>query len=181
LTTCLIQRAGPSYADGLAMLFSPDRKRSTQQVSSRPERPLSAKPSTRPHGFSRDPRHRGRPSWPFLLAERHSVSALQSMVANQLVALLPSGEARAAAVAQRLGMSTRSFTRHLAEEGTTFGEILERLRQHLASGYLADNRMSSQQIAWLLGYSEPSAFTHAYKRWTGTTPRRARKRPPAPR
>jgi AraC-like DNA-binding protein len=116
-----------------------------------------------------------------LLAERHSVSALQSMVANQLVALLPSGEARAAAVAQRLGMSTRSFTRHLAEEGTTFGEILERLRQHLASGYLADNRMSSQQIAWLLGYSEPSAFTHAYKRWTGTTPRRARKRPPAPR
>ena len=44
-------------------------------------------------------------------------------------------------------MSTRSFTRHLADEGTTFGEILERLRLHLATGYLADNRMSSQQIA----------------------------------
>jgi AraC-like DNA-binding protein len=117
----------------------------------------------------------------YLLAERHSASALQSMVVNQLVDLLPSGEARAASVAQRLGMSTRSFTRHLAEEGTTFGEILERLRQRLASRYLADNRMSSQQIAWLLGYSDPSAFTHAYKRWTGTTPRRARKLPPPPR
>jgi AraC-like DNA-binding protein len=117
----------------------------------------------------------------YLLAERHSASALQSMVVNQLVDLLPSGEARAAAVAQRLGMSTRSFARHLAEEGTTFGEILERQRQRLASHYLADNRMSSQQIAWLLGYSDPSAFTHAYKRWTATTPRRARKRPPPTR
>jgi AraC-like DNA-binding protein len=117
----------------------------------------------------------------YLLAERHSASALQSTVVNQLVDLLPSGETRAAAVAQRLGMSPRSFTRHLAEEGTTFGEILERLRQRLASRYLADNRISSQQIAWLLGYSDPSAFTHAYKRWTGTTPRRARKRPPSPR
>lgn len=116
-----------------------------------------------------------------LLAEKHSVSGLQNMVVSQLVDLLPSGESRAAAVARRLGMSTRSFTRHLAEEGTTFGEILERLRQRLASRYLADNRMSSQQIAWLLGYSDPSAFTHAYKRWTGTTPRRARKRPPSPR
>src|SRR5215831_13811403 len=114
-----------------------------------------------------------------LLAERHSVGGLQSMVVNQLVDLLPSGESRAAVVAQRLNMSTRSFTRHLAEEGTTFAEILERLRQRLASRYLADDKMSIQQVAWLLGYTEPGAFTHAYKRWTGTTPRRARKFPPA--
>ena len=112
-----------------------------------------------------------------LLAERHSVGGLQSMVVNQLVDLLPSGESRAAVVAQRLNMSTRSFTRHLAEEGITFAEILERLRQRLASRYLADDSISIQQIAWLLGYSEPGAFTHAYKRWTGTAPRRARKRP----
>jgi len=116
-----------------------------------------------------------------LMAERHSVSGLQSMVANQLVDLLPSGESGAAAIARRLGMSRRSFARHLAEEGTTYGEILEQLRQRLASRYLADDRMSLQQIAWLLGYSEPGAFTHAYRRWTGTTPRQARKSPPAPR
>jgi AraC-like DNA-binding protein len=115
-----------------------------------------------------------------LLAQRHSVSGLQSMVANQLVNLLPSGEFRAPVVAQRLNMSTRSFSRHLAEEGTTFGEILEQLRQRLASRYLAGGRMSIQQIAWLLGYSEVGAFSHAYKRWTGTTPGRVRKSSPTP-
>jgi AraC-like DNA-binding protein len=109
-----------------------------------------------------------------LLAERHSLTALQSMVANQLASLLPSGESRAAVVARQLGMSPRSLTRHLADEGTTFSEILERLRQRLAARYLADNRMSVQQIAWLLGYSEVGAFNHAYKRWTGTAPRRTR-------
>jgi AraC-like DNA-binding protein len=64
------------------------------------------------------------------------------MVANQLVNLLPSAESRAATVWQRLNMSTRSFTRQLAEEGTTFGEILERLRRRLASRYVADDHMS---------------------------------------
>jgi AraC-like DNA-binding protein len=113
-----------------------------------------------------------------LLDQKRSISGLESMVANQLVNLLPSGESRAAAVAQRLNMSLRSFTRHLAEEGTSFGEILDRLRQRLAARYLADNRMSIQQIAWLLGYSEPGAFNHAYKRWTGTSPKRVRNPPP---
>ncbi|MBO0736668.1 MAG: helix-turn-helix transcriptional regulator [Alphaproteobacteria bacterium] len=97
------------------------------------------------------------------------------MVINQLVDLLPSGEARAAAVAQRLGMSRRSFVRQLAKEGVTFGEILEQLRQRLAGRYLSDARMSLQQIAWLLGYSELGAFSSAFKRWTGRSPRQARK------
>ena len=115
-----------------------------------------------------------------LLAERHSATALQRMVASQLASLLSSGELGAAAVARRLGMSTRSLTRQLAEEGTTFGEIRERLRQRLAARYLADHRLSIQQIAWLLGYAEPGAFSHAFKRWTGTSPRQARKQQPSP-
>ena len=116
-----------------------------------------------------------------LLAEKHSVTGLQSTVASQLASLLPSGESRAAVVARQLGMSPRSLTRHLAEEGTTFGEIVEQLRRRLASRYLADDRMSVQQIAWLLGYSEVGAFNHAYKRWTGTAPRRNRKPAAMPR
>jgi AraC-like DNA-binding protein len=100
------------------------------------------------------------------------------MVADQLISLLPSGETRVAAVAQRLNMSTRSLTRELAKEETTFGEILERLRRRLASRYLGHDRMSIKQIAWLLGYSEPGASTHAYKRWIGTTPRRVRQKQP---
>jgi AraC-like DNA-binding protein len=110
-----------------------------------------------------------------LLAEKQSVSGLKSVVVNQLVTLLPSGTFQAAAVARRLNMSTRSFTRSLAEEGTSFGKILDQVRQRLASRYLADGRTSIQQIAWLLGYSEPGAFSHAYKRWTGTTPGRTKK------
>ena len=113
-----------------------------------------------------------------LLTERHSVTGLQSMVADQLISLLPSGESRAAVVAQRLNMSTRSFARQLAKEGTTFGEILERLRRRLATRYLEHDRMSIKQIAWLLGYSQVGAFNHAYRRWTGTSPARARQKHP---
>ena len=115
-----------------------------------------------------------------LLAERRSATGLRSMVANQLVGLLPKGEAQAVAVARQLNMSTRSFTRKLAEEGASFGEILKRVRQQHASRYLADDRMSVQQIAWLLGYSEPAAFTHAYRTWTGRTPRQTRNLHPEP-
>ena len=113
-----------------------------------------------------------------LLTERHSVTGLQSMVADQLISLLPSGESRAAVVAQRLNMSTRSFARQLAKEGTTYGEILERLRRRLATRYLEHDRMSIKQIAWMLGYSQVGAFNHAYRRWTGTSPARARQKHP---
>jgi AraC-like DNA-binding protein len=112
-----------------------------------------------------------------LLAQRRPETGLQGMVENQLFSLLPGGRLRAAAVAQRLGMSARSFTRRLAQEGTTFGEVLERLRQRLSLRYLADDRMSLHQIAWSLGYSEVGTFIHAFKRWTGTSPGRARRQP----
>jgi AraC-like DNA-binding protein len=69
----------------------------------------------------------------------------------------------------------RALSRHLADEGTSFGEILDRLRNRLAIRYLEDDRVSIQQTAWLLGYSEIAAFNHAFKRWTGTSPSRVRK------
>jgi AraC-like DNA-binding protein len=112
-----------------------------------------------------------------LLSERHTSVGLRGLVEDHLRNVLPSGKVQAAVVAQQLGMSTRSFTRRLAQEGTTFGEILDRLRNRLALGYLEDQRMSLQQIAWLLGYSEGSAFNHAFKRWFGTSPRGARNQP----
>jgi two-component system cell cycle response regulator CtrA len=101
------------------------------------------------------------------------LSGLPSMVENQLLRVLPSGGVQAAVIARQLDMSVRSLTRRLAEEGTTFGEILDGLRNRLALRYLEDQRMSLQQIAWLLGYSEPTAFNHAFKRWFGTSPGRA--------
>ena len=115
-----------------------------------------------------------------LLSERRIATGLQGLVENQLLSMLPSGRAQMAAVAQQLGMSERSFKRHLAHEGTTFGEILDCLRNRLALRYLEDQRISLQQIAWLLGYSEIGAFNHAFKRWTGTSPGRARNLPALP-
>src|ERR1700747_1337892 len=112
-----------------------------------------------------------------LLSERRAATGLQGLVENQLLSMLPSGRVQMAAVAQQLGMSERSFKRHLAQEGNTFGEILDRLRNRIALRYLEDRRMTLQQIAWLLGYSEIGAFNHAFKRWTGTSPGRARNLP----
>jgi AraC-like DNA-binding protein len=70
--------------------------------------------------------------------------------------------------------SQRTLARRLTLEGVTFSEVLDRLKSHLAQRYLADESLSISQIAWLLGYQEVSAFTHAFKRWTGKTPREAR-------
>ena len=112
-----------------------------------------------------------------LLSERHTLVGLRGMVENHLLSLLPSGKVQATVVAQQLGMSLRSLTRQLAAEGVSFGEILDHLRNRLAVRYLEDRRISLQQIAWLLGYSELAAFNHAFKRWFGTSPSRARNRP----
>jgi len=115
-----------------------------------------------------------------LLSRRNTGAGFRGLVENQLVSVLPSGKAQAAAIAQKLGMSERSFRRRLAEEGATFSEILDRVRNRLALRYLEDQRVSLQQIAWLLGYSELAAFNHAFKRWFGTSPRIARRPSAAP-
>jgi AraC-like DNA-binding protein len=112
-----------------------------------------------------------------LLSERRTATGLRGLVENRLLSTLPSGKVQTAVVAQQLGMSARSFKRHLAQEGTTFGEVLDSLRNRLALRYLEDGRISIQQVAWLLGYSEIGAFNHAFKRWTGTSPSRARNLP----
>jgi len=95
-------------------------------------------------------------------------------VENAIAPLLPHGKARAPEIARRLGVSPRTLVRRLAAEGLTFSTVLDRLRADLARRYLQDGGLSISKIAWMLGYREVSAFTHAYKRWTGRTPREAR-------
>jgi AraC-like DNA-binding protein len=101
-------------------------------------------------------------------------SSFRSSVENTIVPLLPHGKGRAGEIAPRLGLSQRTFARRLSLEGHTFSEVLEKLRSDLAERYLTDESLSISKIAWLLGYQEVSAFTHAFKRWTGRTPREAR-------
>jgi AraC-like DNA-binding protein len=101
-------------------------------------------------------------------------NAFALRVENAIVPLLPHGKAHIKDVARTLGMSQRTLARHLASEGLTFVGMLKELRADLAKRDLADRDLSITQIAWLLGYREVSAFTNAFKRWTGMTPRTAR-------
>jgi AraC-like DNA-binding protein len=117
-----------------------------------------------------------------LMSKRRTSTGLRAMVESHLLNILPTGNVQAAETARLLGMSVRSLTRQLAQEGTTFGEVLDQLRNRLALQYLEDEHVSLQQAAWLLGYSESAAFNHAFKRWTGISPgqaRRARSMPSA--
>ncbi len=99
---------------------------------------------------------------------------MRSMAEDILPKLLPHGRATASEVARRFGVSSRTLSRKLAEEGTSFAEILDQLRAALARHYLHDVTLPVSEIAWLLGYREVSSLTHAFKRWTGMTPQRFR-------
>jgi len=99
--------------------------------------------------------------------------SFRSSVENAIVPLLPHGKARADKIARQLGVSERTFARQLSLEGLTFSELLQSLRSDLAKRYLDDGHLTISQIAWLLGYREVSAFSHAFKRWTGKTARKA--------
>lgn len=109
-----------------------------------------------------------------LAARRGAGASFRSSVENAVAPLLPHGKARADEVARRLGTSGRTFARRLSSEGLTFSELLDNLRHDLARRYLAEGELSVSQIAWLLGYQEVGAFSRAFKRWSGETPRETR-------
>jgi AraC-like DNA-binding protein len=84
--------------------------------------------------------------------------------------LLRDGEPSASTTASRMKMSVRTLNRALAAEGTSYRAILDQLRHELACRHLVDSRLSICEIAFLLGFSDMSAFYRAFKRWTGRTP-----------
>jgi AraC-like DNA-binding protein len=105
------------------------------------------------------------------LAERKGdVSELRTRVENAISSLLPHGRVLVGDVARNLGMSERTLTRKLSDERLNFAKILQQLRHDLTVRYLHDRNLHVSKIAWLLGFNDVSAFTHAYKRWTGKTP-----------
>ena len=109
-----------------------------------------------------------------LSSRKSNAGKVHTAVENAISPLLPHGQAKASVVAKKLGMSQRTLTRRLAEEGVTFNEILQQLKAHLAIRYLAEDGMPISRIAWLLGFEEASSFSHACRRWTGKSPREFR-------
>jgi AraC-like DNA-binding protein len=109
------------------------------------------------------------------LAERKGdISQLRTRVENAISTMLPHGRVLVEDVARSLGMSERTLARRLSDEGLNFTEILQQLRRDLAVRYLDDRKLHVSKIAWMLGFTEVSAFTHACRRWTGKTPRQVR-------
>lgn len=88
---------------------------------------------------------------------------------------LRSGRTTVARVARSLGFGERTLRRRLDEEGSSYHQVLLELRMELASRYLEDERLAIDEVAFLLGYSERSAFIRAFRHWTDQTPAQFRK------
>jgi AraC-like DNA-binding protein len=94
-----------------------------------------------------------------------------SEVRRLLIDLLPSGKADQELVSNRLNRSKSTLQRQLQGEGSNYREVLESTQRSLAETYLRDNKHTHAQIAYLLGFSEQSNFSRAFKRWTSMSPR----------
>jgi AraC-like DNA-binding protein len=110
-----------------------------------------------------------------LAAHAPAPATVAVQVRRQLAGSLASGPATLRRIAQELHLSERSLQRRLEAEGTRFADLVDEVRRDLARRYIADERLTLGEVAYLLGFAEPSPFHRAFKRWTGTTPAAARR------
>ena len=95
-------------------------------------------------------------------------------VQASLMDQLPHGNISDDSVAEALHMSVRTMHRKLTEVSSNFRTLLVEMRRDLAEQYILDNSLTLTEISLLLGFSEPSSFSRAFKSWTGTAPSEAR-------
>ncbi|MGV9009522.1 AraC family transcriptional regulator [Brevundimonas sp.] len=98
----------------------------------------------------------------------------RARVETVLMPILHTGASGLDGVAETLGIGRRTLSRRLSAEGVTFETVLDELRCKVAQHYLAEGRISVTETAYLVGFSDPSAFSRAFKRWTGKSPKNAR-------
>lgn len=99
-----------------------------------------------------------------------------ALVRNAAQRALSEGRLEQRSVACLLGCSGRTLQRRLAQEGTTLREIIDQIRKERARA-LMESKMSIAEVGFQLGYSEPAAFQHAFRRWYGVSPKRWSQRP----
>ncbi|MDH5673934.1 MAG: AraC family transcriptional regulator [Myxococcales bacterium] len=105
-----------------------------------------------------------------LLAELPASESFTSRVRDLLMKELSGGNPSAPHIAQQLHISSRTLTRRLEQERTSFKELLDDLRRALALRYVGHTDLALSEIAFLLGFSQVAAFHRAFKRWTEQTP-----------
>jgi AraC-like DNA-binding protein len=96
---------------------------------------------------------------------------LPSHIQRLLRSFLPSGRVTIDYVADFMRLSPRSLQRHLAEQGTSFQTLLDDTRQAMTLRYLEESDMTLMQLTEVLGYANQSAFSRAFQRWFGVSPR----------
>ena len=97
-------------------------------------------------------------------------NSVSTAVRKLLIELLPTGDASQHAIARQMHRSLSTLQRQLSAEGTNYKDIREHTRRDLAEQYVREGRYSLSQIAYLLGFSDQSNFSRAFRRWTGSTP-----------
>lgn len=108
------------------------------------------------------------------LADLDKEDVIQQVKAA-IIDQLPSGNVNEETVSEAIYSSKRSLQRRLNEKGTTFKTILTEVRQDLALKYIHDRKLTLTEISFMLGFSEMSSFSRAFKRWTGESPKEFRK------
>ena len=111
-----------------------------------------------------------------LLARLPNDTSLAGRVREAIGAELCGGDPSLAAIARVLGLSPRTLQRRLEDEGAVFNDLLDAQRHAAARSYLDQRDIAAAEVAYLLGFSSASAFTRAFKRWSGMTPLEYRRR-----
>jgi AraC-like DNA-binding protein len=106
-----------------------------------------------------------------LLRTLEGSRSTRGRVERLLMPMLTTGHVSIDTVGRKLGLSRQTLFRRLKAEGATFEQVLDELRHTLALHYLSANKASVKQTSSLVGYSDPAAFSRAFKRWTGSSPR----------
>ncbi len=109
-----------------------------------------------------------------LLKDLERSRSIRGRVEGLLIPILHTGNAGIDVIASKLGLSRQTLFRRLKADGVTFEEVVDELRHKLALHYLMGKKVSVSETAYLLGFSEPAAFSRAFKRWTGSRPRTLR-------
>jgi AraC-like DNA-binding protein len=110
-----------------------------------------------------------------LVSRVDGAQAIAAKVEGTMRALMPFAPCDRAQVARVANLSQRTLQRRLAEAGTSFQDLRDRVRVDIALKYLRQSSLQAAQISEILGYSEPAAFTRAFRRRLGLTPSEARR------
>lgn len=119
------------------------------------------------------------PRYVFSVLTSHADSLLDILQATKtvrgetegkLLTVLHHGEVRADTIAASMGFSRQTLFRRLKKEGTTFAVVHDELRERIAKEYLKGGKTSVAEVAYLVGFSDPASFSHAFKKWVGQAP-----------